>query len=220
MMGCRRRWRLKEESLKFEGGHPEPARGFENAVGAVRAVRELPQHPVVGALVSRGEIPGCHTGLVHWGMASDQDVQQRDSLTLSEAVARAARVGITTRVMTGYHWRDQAYLVAVEAPEAPWAVYLIRENGPGWERWRGGPASQSGPERWDHPVKVPQCREHFMLRLSHEDTFRDVPFCTAIVALIRAFGWNEAMMDRTAEPRVGYHDFRRALEDLGVGDDW
>ncbi len=153
-------------------------------------------------------------------MASDQSVRRRNTLTLTEAVTRAADVGIATRVMIGYRCTDQWYLAAVEASEAPWAVYLIRKDGPGWERWRAGPASQSGPERWDHPVRVPQCREYLTLRLSHHDQFRDVPICAAIVALNRTFGWNDAMMDRVAEPRVGYHDFRRALEDLGVGDDW
>jgi len=137
-----------------------------------------------------------------------------DPLTLSVAIRHAHEAGLTAVLLTGIHRHTEDSLLALTTADPDSHLCLL--NGFGWNR-RVTPLnrrSQSGPERWDYRMSRLVWRDRYVLRIGDGVRYRDVPLHPAMSPLTRAHGWTDELEPYLVEPLVGYHDFRRAVEDL------
>ena len=136
-------------------------------------------------------------------------------LTLPDALRRAESLGVSAQLLIGLEPHAREFLIALRTTDEESSLHLIRRSPLGLDEVSLNRRSQSGPERWDHPVTLPTWRDRWVLRLERSGHTRDVPLLSAVQAILETHGWTDDTT-RLGEPIVSVSDFERALSELST----
>ena len=111
---------------------------------------------------------------------------------LSDAVARAADLGIAAELLSGVEIRPHNLLVALTTSD-PDSLVAVR-----WHDSSLHPVDEllfsreaSGVDRWDYPFSVHCVRDRLVLRLTRGGATCDIPVIPAVPAILYTHGWRD-----------------------------
>ncbi len=125
----------------------------------------------------------------HGGQVATPLRRGRDFLSLSDALALAASVGVKAVVRCGVELREEQLRVGLTTTDRDPMVTLKVDDGEA-ERWLCD-REQPGPDWWDYHVSLAQRHDRYFLRLTMGDRFEDVQFEPAVIAVLSEHGWTD-----------------------------